>query len=77
MTLKILQFFFCQNEIGTGSEEPAQKEFVVAQDVDGAQAKVEEEEEKGDQEEEEEVEQQQEKSGFFGRLIRGMKWRRA
>ncbi len=48
----------------------------MAQDVDGAQAKVEEEEEKGDQEEEE-VEQQQEKSGFFGRIIRGMKWRRA
>ncbi len=76
MTLKIFQYFFCQNEVGTGSEEPAQKEFVVAQDVDGAQAKVEEEEEKGDQEEEE-VEQQQEKSGFFDRIIRGMKWRRA
>ena len=48
----------------------------MAQDVDGAQAKVEEEVENGDQEEEE-VEQQQEKSGFFGRIIRGMKWRRA
>ena len=50
----------------------------MAQDVDGAQAKVEEEEEKGDQEEEEVEQQQQEmKSGFFGRIIRGMKWRRA